>query len=66
MKFWKVKPLKSLDKYAAQKTKLLRGNHKPQVPKKVRKEIMKRSQLKSIAKKTGKDIDLLSFVNKEI
>ena len=35
--------------------------HKHHVSKKLRKEIMKRSQLKSIANKTGKDIDLHKF-----
>ena len=51
-----------MDKHALRKTKLLRGNHnKPLVSKKLRKEIMERSQLKSIASKTGKDIDLYKF-----
>ena len=47
-----------LDKYAPRKAKLLKGNHKPRVSKKLRKEIIKRSQLKSIASKTDKDIGL--------
>ena len=58
---FETKTAEVLDKHAPRKTKLLRGNHKPHVSKKLRKEIMKRSQLKSIANKIGKDIDLYNF-----
>ena len=58
---FEIKTVEVLDKHAPRKTKLRRGNHKPHVSKKLRKEIMKRSQLKSIANKTGKDIDLYKF-----
>ena len=37
------------------------GNHKPHVSKKIRKKIMKSSQLKRVANKTGKYIDLHNF-----
>ena len=56
-----TKTVEVLDKHASRKTKFLRGNHKPCVSKKLRKEIMKRSQLKSFANKTSKDIDLYKF-----
>ena len=55
---FEAKSVAVLDIHTPRKTKLLRGNHKPHVSKKLRKEIMKRSQLKSIANKTDKDIDL--------
>ena len=58
---FETKTVKVLDKHAPRKTKLLRGNHKFHVSKKLRKEIMKRSQLKNIANKTGEDIDLHKF-----
>ena len=58
---FEIKTADVLDKHAPQKTKLLRGNHEPHVSRKLRKEIMKRSQLKPIASKTGKDIDLYNF-----
>ena len=58
---FETKTVEVLDKHAPQKTKLRRGNHKPNLSKRLRKEIMKRSQLKSIANKTGKDIDLYNF-----
>ena len=58
---FETKTLEVLDKHAPRKAKLLKGNHKPHVSKKLRKEIMKRSQLKSIANKKGKDIDLYKF-----
>ena len=56
-----TKTVEVLDKHAPRKTKFLRGNHKPRVSKKLKKEIMKRSQLKSFANKTSKDIDLYKF-----
>ena len=48
------------------KNKLLKGDHKPLVSKKLRKAIIKRSLLKSIAIKTGKDIDLYNFRKQKI
>ena len=39
--------LKTLDKHAPQKTKVVRANHKPYVTKKMRKAIMLRSQLQN-------------------
>ena len=38
-----------LDRHAPRKTIILRGNQKPHVDKNLRKEIMKRSELKSKA-----------------
>ena len=52
---------KTVNKHAPRKTKLLRGSHKPHVSKKLRKEIMKKSQLQSTANKKGKDIDMYKF-----
>ena len=64
---FETKTVEVLDKYTPQKAKLLRGNHKPYASKNLRKEIMKKSQLKRIAKKTGKDTLICkSFENKEI
>ena len=51
---FETKIVEVLDKHASRKTKLLRGNQKPHLSKKLRKEIMKRSQLKS-------DINLYNF-----
>ena len=58
---FETKAVEVLDKHAPQNIKLLRGNHKLCFSKKLRKEKMKRSQLKSIANKTGKDKDLYNF-----
>ena len=58
---FETKAVEASDKHAPRKTKLLRANHKPHVSKKLRKAIMKRSQLKIIANKTSKDIDLYKF-----
>ena len=57
----KTKNVDVLDKHALWKTKLLKVNHKPHVSIKLRKEITKTSQLKNIANKTGKGIDLYKF-----
>ena len=57
----KTKNVDVLDKHALWKTKLLKGNHKPHVSIKLRKEITKASQLKNISNKTGKGIDLYKF-----
>ena len=59
MKFLKLRPIKF--KHAPQKPKLLIGNHKSDVSKKMRRETMNRSQLKSTANKTEKDMDLYKF-----
>ena len=56
-----TKTVEVLGKHAPRKTKFLRGNHKLHLSEKLRKDIMKRSQLKSIANKTCKDIDLYNF-----
>ena len=56
-----TKTVDVLDKHALRKTKLLKGNHKPHVSIKLKKEITKRSELKGIANKTGKGIDLHNF-----
>ena len=64
--YWafETKSIEDLDKHNStipRKTKFLRGNHKLHLSKKLRKEIMKRFQLKGIANKTGKDIGLHNF-----
>ena len=56
-----TKTVRDIDKHAPRKTKFLRGDHKPHVSKKLRKKIMKRSQLKIISKKTSNNIDLYEF-----
>ena len=63
MKLFETKTfqVKVLGKHAPRKTKFSRGNHKLDLSKKLRKEIMKISQLKSITNKTGKDISLYNF-----
>ena len=58
---FETKIVEILDKHAPRKIKLLKGKHKPHISKKLRKEIIKRTQLKSIANKTGKDMDLYKF-----
>ena len=58
---FETKTVEVLDKDSPRKTKLVTGNHKPHVSKKLRKGIMKISQLKSIANKLGRDIDLYMF-----
>ena len=58
---FETKTVEVLDKDSPRKTKLVTGNHKPHVSKKLRKGIMKTSQLKSIANKSGRDIDLYMF-----
>ena len=58
---FETKTVEVLDKHAPRKAKLLRENHKPHVSKKLRKETMKRFQLKSIANKMGKEVDLCKF-----
>ena len=50
-----------LDKHAPQKQKVLRGNDKPFIDKRVRKEIFKISFLKNKASKTDMDIDRENF-----
>ena len=54
--------LKSLvDKYAPLKTKILRGNNSPHMSKDLRKAIMKRSRLKSLAIRTNKNDDWANY-----
>ena len=50
-----------LQLHAPIKKKTIRGNNKPHVSKKLRKEIMKRSYLKSIANKTNDPEDVLNY-----
>ena len=50
-----------LDKHAPLKTKFIRGNNKPHMTKALRKAIMKRSHLKSIANKTKKSNDMQAY-----
>ena len=50
-----------LDKHAPLKTKFLRGNNQPHVTKELRKAIMKRSQLKTIANKTKSPTDMAGY-----
>ena len=64
--YWafETKTIEDLGKHNStilRKIKFLRGNHKLHLSKKLRKEIMKRFQLKGIANKTGKDIGLYNF-----
>ena len=51
----------ALDKHAPKKTKIFRGNHKPQINKTLRKAIMKRSQLKNRANKTKDPKHILKY-----
>ena len=48
----------TLNKHAPKKSKTLRGNQKPHVNETLRKAIMKRSQLKNKASKTGNATDV--------
>ena len=50
-----------LDKHAPFKTKCIRGNNEPHMIKILRKAIMKRSHLKSIANKTKKSDDMQAY-----
>ena len=50
-----------LDQHAPRRTKFLRGNNQPYISKILRKAIMKRSRLKSIANKFGVDEDLVAY-----
>ena len=47
--------------HAPKKRKWVRGNHKPQINKELRKAIMKRSRIKNKANKTKKPIDISNF-----
>ena len=62
-KLWsfETKTAEVLGKHTPRKTKFIRGNHKLHLSKILRKEIMKRSQLKRTANKTGKYIGLYNF-----
>ena len=50
-----------LDAHAPRKTKVLRGNHKPDVDKNLRKAIMKRSALKRKASRTKQQEDIANY-----
>ena len=50
-----------LDRLAPTKSKIVRGNQKPHINKTLRKAIMTRSRLKSIANKTGNPEDLQAY-----
>ena len=50
-----------LDSHAPRKTKVLRGNHKPNVDKNLRKAIMKRSKLKNKANRTKLQDDITKY-----
>ena len=52
---------KIIDQHAPVKTKLIRGNNKPHMNKELRKEMMKRAELKKKAHKTGLDCDKANF-----
>ena len=47
-----------VNKHAPNKTRVLRGNHKPHVSRSLRKAIMKRSRLKNRANKSNDSLDL--------
>ena len=53
--------MKTLNKHAPKKTKILRGNHKLHINKTLRKAIMKRSQLKNKANKMKDPKDNLKY-----
>ena len=53
----------SLNNHASIKTSKVRGNTKPHVNENFKKEIMKRSNLKNIANKSGKTEDKKSYKN---
>ena len=53
-----------VDKHAPLKTRVVRGNHKPHFDKRLRKALMKRSQLKNKANKT-KDPDIYNLYKKQ-
>ena len=58
---FETKTVEVLDKHALRKTKLVRGTHEAHVSKKLRKDVLKRSQVKSIANKTGKGSNQYTF-----
>ena len=51
----------ALNSHAPQKNKVLRGNHKPHLNKKLRKAIMERSRLKNKANKSKQPTDIASY-----
>lgn len=51
----------TLNEHAPLKSRILRGNHKPHVNKDLRKAIMKRSQLKNKANRTGLNADYAEY-----
>ena len=55
------KPLLVPNSHAPKKVKVLRGNHKPHLNKKLRKAIMERSRLKNKANKSKQPTDIASY-----
>ena len=53
--------LNLLNVSAPYKEDIVRGNHKPSINKKIRKEMMQRSHLKNITNKTGCEHDLQAY-----
>ena len=51
----------ALNTHAPLKTKILRGNNLPHMSKELRKEIMERSKLKSLAIRSNKAIDWANY-----
>ena len=51
----------TLNKHAPKKIKTFRGSQKPHINKKIRKAIIKRSQLKNKANKTRSATDILNY-----
>ena len=58
---FETKTVEVLDRHALRKTKLLRGTHEAHVSKKLRKDVLKRSQVTRIANKTGKGSNQYTF-----
>ena len=54
-----------LDAHAPRKTKVLRGNHKPNVDKNLRKAVMKRSKFKNKANRTKLQEDIAKYKKKQ-
>ena len=58
---FKKKFVETPHEHAPKKTKMFRGNHKPQIKKILRKAIMKRSQVKNKVSKTKGPKDILKY-----
>ena len=50
-----------MDRHAPRKTKYVRGNEKPHMNRTLRKEIMKRSKLRNIYRRSHQPSDLLAY-----